>query len=265
MNKCKNIECANTTKDKKVYCSLKCRNYHVNKYLRDYTKNGEGLSGKKFYVGNEKKCQKCGNIISYEQRINRYCSHSCAASETNIGRIVSLNTKNKTKKSIINFLLKNPDFNKKFKFNGTDITIVCKGCSNNIVKTKKIKFCSKECYKNYRRRNMSAFKIYKCDCLFAFSLNSFPNEFNFKLIKQHGWYKPKNRGNNLNGVSRDHMYSICDGFNNSIDPYLISHPANCKLVLQKDNSTKHKKSSITLFELKNRVALWNIKYNNHPI
>ena len=36
--KCKNIECVNMTIGKRVYCSLVCRNYYVNKYLRDYTK-----------------------------------------------------------------------------------------------------------------------------------------------------------------------------------------------------------------------------------
>ena len=38
------------------------------------------------------------------------------------------------------------------------------------------------------------------------------------LIKKYGWYKAKNHGNNLNGISRDHMLSIADGFKNSIDP-----------------------------------------------
>lgn len=46
MGNCKNIECDKQTEGKRVYCSMTCRNYYVNKYMRDYTKNGEGLSKK---------------------------------------------------------------------------------------------------------------------------------------------------------------------------------------------------------------------------
>ena len=83
MEKCKNTECNNETVGKNVYCSLKCRNVFVNKNLRDYSKNVAGLSGEKKYYENPKKCLKCDSIIKYEQRENKYCGHSCAASETN--------------------------------------------------------------------------------------------------------------------------------------------------------------------------------------
>ena len=56
------------------------------------------------------------------------------------------------------------------------------------------------------------------------------------------------------------MYSIRDGFDNNIDPKLISHPANCKLIQQRKNSSKYKKSSITIDRLKNRIDEWNKKY-----
>ena len=46
MGKCKNVECNNETEGKNLYCSLSCRNYYVNKYLRDYTKNGDAISQK---------------------------------------------------------------------------------------------------------------------------------------------------------------------------------------------------------------------------
>lgn len=41
--KCKNIECENDVIGKRIYCSLSCRNYYVNKYIRDYTKIKETL------------------------------------------------------------------------------------------------------------------------------------------------------------------------------------------------------------------------------
>jgi len=262
MKKCKNTDCNNIILNNNVYCSLRCRNIYVNKNLRDYSKNGKSLSKEKKYIDKEKKCKKCGNIIPYQKRRNNYCSHSCSVSESNKKRIVSEETKKKIKISILSFLQKNPDFNIKNKIKDLTIFIKCKGCNNDIEKSKKNKFCSSVCRKQFRRKNMTEYQKYKQDSLFKFSLNSYPNEFDFDLIKKYGWYKPTNRGNNLNGVSRDHLYSIMDGFENSVDTYLISHPANCKLILQKENSSKHKKSSITLDELKEKVIKWNKKYNN---
>jgi hypothetical protein len=99
MGKCKNIECNNETIGKRVYCSLTCRNVYVNKYLRDYSKNGAGISGEKGYYENPKKCLKCDSILKYEQRRGDYCGHGCAASVNNIGRIYSLETREKIAKA----------------------------------------------------------------------------------------------------------------------------------------------------------------------
>lgn len=65
---------------------------------------------------------------------------------------------------------------------------------------------------------------------------------------------------NLNGISRDHMLSKNYGFKNNIDPYIISHPANCKLITHTENNKKHTQNTITLEELKNKIILWNVKY-----
>ena len=91
-------------------------------------------------------------------------------------------------------------------------------------------------------------------------MNTYPNEFDFSLIEKNGWYKAKNHGDNLNGVSRDHMYSIMEGFRNNIDPDIISHPANCKLLLHNDNVSKSDNCSITIDELKKRINEWENKY-----
>ena len=37
------------------------------------------------YYKNPKTCKNCGNIISYEKRVNDYCNSSCFASKNNIG------------------------------------------------------------------------------------------------------------------------------------------------------------------------------------
>ena len=56
------------------------------------------------------------------------------------------------------------------------------------------------------------------------------------------------------------MFSVDEGYKQNIDPYLISHPANCKLMKHEDNFKKKTECSITLDELKQRVNDWNKKY-----
>ena len=143
---------------------------------------------------------------------------------------------------------------------------ICKCCGKPI-KMSRV-FCSNKCSSIYRFRKSLLYKDplnrYRKQCEFKFRLSQFPEEFNFDLIKENGWYSAKNHGNNLHGVSRDHMYSVKEGFNNKVDPYLISHPANCQLLIHTDNESKCNKCSITLDELKERVRLWNIKYGEYP-
>ena len=107
-------------------------------------------------------------------------------------------------------------------------------------------------------------KTYKRLCEFKFALNSYPDEFDFTLIENYGWYKAKNRGDNLNGVSRDHIYSRDKGFENLIDPYIISHPANCQLLRHNDNVSKHSNCDIEIENLINKIKEWNQKYGEYP-
>lgn len=108
----------------------------------------------------------------------------------------------------------------------------------------------------YPKSNKIGITRYRQLCEFKFNLKNFPDKFDFKLIETYGWYKAKNRGNNPNGVTRDHMYSIKDGFINNIDTVKISHPANCRLILHGDNIKKKSKSCITFEELEERIKNW---------
>lgn len=54
--------------------------------------------------------------------------------------------------------------------------------------------------------------------------------------------------------------SVSYGFTNNIDPAVISHPANCRIMLHKDNKIKHSKSDITLSQLLEKIEIWNKKY-----
>ena len=94
---------------------------------------------------------------------------------------------------------------------------------------------------------------YRQLCEFKFNLSDYPEYFNCELIKINGWYKAKNRGDVPNGINRDHMYSIKDGFINNVDPLIMSHPANCQLITHNENIKKKNKSSVTLNELIERI------------
>ena len=90
MKKCKNNECENLIEDKRVYCSLKCRNIYVNKNLRNYDKVKEIVKNKKNlaeieYLKNPNICKFCDKIISFEKRLNNlyFCDHSCSAKFNN--------------------------------------------------------------------------------------------------------------------------------------------------------------------------------------
>ncbi len=123
-------------------------------------------------------------------------------------------------------------------------------------------FCSHACRKQYDRKHLGDLALYKAECRFQFHIKDFPEEFDFDLIRKHGWYKAANHGNNLGGVSRDHMISVRWGFDHGILPSLLRHPANCKLLVHSDNSKKQKQCSLTVDELLDRIYAWDKKYGH---
>lgn len=127
------------------------------------------------------------------------------------------------------------------------------------------KFCSINCSNQYlaerARENKTDYDIYKLECSFRFNVYKYPEEFNLELLEERGWYEAKNRGDNPNGISRDHMISIKYGFVNGIDSNIIAHPANCQLMKHVDNNSKKTKCSIQIEELVSRIEKWERKYN----
>jgi endogenous inhibitor of DNA gyrase (YacG/DUF329 family) len=214
--------------------------------------------------GNKKEftvtCATCStnfNIIEREtyfpSKLNYYCSRKCANTHT----VTDLH-RNKTKASMRAFY-------QKIGRSLDPIHKTCVNCSSpfeTIKETKK--FCSKACAITYRnaiaRTRRPALINYRADCAFAFNLKDYPEEFDFSLVEQHGWYSAANRGNNLTGVSRDHMVSVRYGFDNNIPAEHIKHPANCRLLIHSENSSKGTKNHITYEELLNRIAAWDQKY-----
>lgn len=252
MGKCKNTGCDNIVSDNRKYCSLKCRNVYVNKNLRDYSAIRTFSLNKEKYNKKPKKCHYCDNAIEYERRYNKFCSQSCSAISGNTGKKRTEKTKLKIQRSHLRIWAEN----------GRLIIVNCRGCGKKIERRRHRKFCTNECRKKYRRRNLSEYSIYKFDTQFRFNLADYSREFDFKLVKKYGWYKPVNRGNNIGGVSRDHIFSVREGFRLGISAHIIRHPANCRLLVNSKNISKCAKCDISIEELIDKIRRWDKKYKH---
>ena len=210
----------------------------------------------------EKICPKCN---SFHSKKGIYCSRKCANSRSwseSDKKKISLGIKNSEK-------FKNLTSSKEWKNHMSKIAK--KQSEEGKINFKNLHLLEvQEQARETKRKNrierilsedINDKKRYKNDCQFNFNLKDYPEEFDFSLIEKYGWYSAPNKGKNLNGISRDHMFSISDGYKNKISPLLISHPANCQLLRHEENfHIKNHRSSITIEELKNRIEIWNKKY-----
>lgn len=117
-------------------------------------------------------------------------------------------------------------------------------------------FCSKSCQNEFHKKQRTPLQEYRKQCSFRFNVFDFPNDFDLALVSRYGWYSACNNGGNIYGVSRDHRVSVNFGFKNNVDPKIISHPANCELLLHEKNKKKNRKCSMTLEELKSKISKW---------
>lgn len=270
MSKCKNIECNNETENNKIYCSLKCRNIYVNKYVRNYDKVKENFQIKRNdaeieYLKNPKFCMQCGEIISYQKSLINlnFCNHSCSTKFGNKNRKgIKYNLSSNGKKILQESAFKN--LNTKYikeKEIYYEEPKYCLNC-NSILEFKHRNriFCNVDCKKEYYSKNKEDFDLYYSLSKFKFNLKDFNEEFDFNLIEKYGWYKAKNNGDNIDGVSRDHMYSIKEGFRKLVNPLLLAHPANCELIINKYNQSKSDNCSLTLEELLKKIEIFENKY-----
>lgn len=207
----------------------------------------------------EKKCKKCNKnfivirtvkkngIEHISKKEKKFCSRKCANGH--------IQTKEQNEKRSLKLQGKYFGINKKERF--------CLICNKPIQRNKHGK--CKKCYELVRkenfRKNLNEKQKYRLNCQFKFSLNDYPEKFDFTLIEKYGWYKAKNHGNNQQGVSRDHIVSINFGFKNNIDSSIISHPANCQLLRHHKNVSKGSKNTLQDVEdLKIRIIEWDKKY-----
>ena len=208
---------------------------------------------RKTYV---KLCDHCGKQFELQQLTEKeflcskkHCTRSCS------GQARKLTSQSKEKIRISS--LGRKSWNKGICKKVENICTHCKIQFETIRCTRM--FCGAICKKSFYDKQHGIKQIYKDKCKFRFNVFDYPEHFDLSLIEKHGWYKPTNRGNNLKGVSRDHRFSINDGFLFNVDPEKISHPANCNLVLHIDNQRKNKHSDLTLKELEQFIYDFNDK------
>ena len=231
------------------------KNPYTKKGKRQQKEKLEKAASKRYgsWIEEFVECPKCNTSFVRKRRDSdkglksaiKFCSRSCANSR-------SWTKEDKERKRIAALKNKKPLY-----------VFKCKYCDkeNQVpYKRRKKKFCTLSCASKYRykRFNIKHNRAdYRRAASFKFSLNDYPEKFNFDLIREYGWYSPSNSSNpNLNGVSRDHMISVQYGFENGIDPKIISHPANCRLILQTENFKKRNNCSITIEELIDRIDRW---------
>lgn len=190
----------------------------------------------------------CSTVFCVEEREKKYperkkyfCSRSCANSKP---------MSEETKKKISDALLIPPRI------------LTCLNCKKEFENKRNRRCCSVKCSNSYKTIHIDKNKlsIYRNKCQFSFNVFDYPQEFDIELIKKYGWYSAKNRKNNLFGVSRDHIVSVKYGFENNIDPQLLAHPANCRLLRHNENVSKGSKCDMSIDELLVRIKKWNEKY-----
>ena len=220
--------------------NIKQRLKHEDNQINEFTFNCI-VCGKAYTINTTK------NAINKEE-YRKTCSCECAH------KLTYLHTNKQSKNSKISKSLT--------KLNKQEYTKVCEFCGKIFITNKKHQnCCSKSCgCKNKYKTTRTIKDEYKRACCFTFALNNFPDAFDFDLVNEFGWYKAKNHGNNLYGISRDHIYSQNDGLKNLIDPYIISHPANCKLLQHSQNASKCNRSDITIDDLIQKIRKWHSKY-----
>jgi len=230
----------------------------------------EKLGQKKTFTMQCQKCDKAFDVFEREkkhpERDVYFCSRTCAnargpRTEDFKDKVREWSRQN-TEARLAEILL-TLDENAIIRDNRIYIAKICPVCSEEFAHTlsRPTKTCSRSCASRAKSSVEKGSLIeYRRFCAFKFSLNDYPNEFDFSLIEKHGWYAAKNHGNNLHGVSRDHIVSVRFGFDNQIDPKIISHPANCQLLKHSENVSKHKKCSLSIDELLERIQKWDDRY-----
>lgn len=207
----------------------------------------------KNYNNSPNKCNHCNSILRYKKRNNNFCSHSCKATFTNYQRKANGYLMPEKSRQRIREKLKiviGPYSRVYFK--------KCKFCNNQFVTTTRKQVC--ESCQHLKWKNG------KDQYSFKFNVYDYPDLFDLNLLSKLGWVQfggKRSKVKNLNGLSRDHKVSVNEAKINNYDPYYISHPCNCELMLMSDNNKKKTKSSLTYQELVEMVNAYDSTRGDH--
>jgi hypothetical protein len=249
---CQYVECEKPLPAKNgKYCNLKCCNRERNRQKSVMAAARRKITELE-YSKNPKLCQQCNSALSFHQTLNgpaKFCNNSCAAARNNSIR----SPESRARQCMAVTLTARAKHNTP----GPHSRIVWKQCDI----TGRYYYSSASPGGTVRRSSPYALdlkQIYYKLSAFKFNVYKFPKLFDLELLTKNGWYscpgqKRKLKDKNTSGVSRDHLYSVSMGLKNKVHPLLISHPANCQLMLHQDNKIKHDQCSITLDELVARI------------
>ncbi len=249
-------ECNDPTNNPK-FCSLSCSTANRNRKI--------GERNIEEYYKDPKLCAECDDPISYDTRkSNQFCSQSC------FGKYENRRRKNNGWQHPANLHRTEEEIREVTRARSVgaegpfchvsfaSCSVTGKAYRNNIPNSNG-GHIQRSPYVNLDEKTQ-----YYIDAQFKFYVYDYPNEFDLVLAEEYGWYSTPGSRNgikNINGVSRDHMFSISEGFRLGIDPIIISHPANCRLLRHRANKAKNGSCSISLDELHERIERWEKKYD----
>ena len=232
-----------TTEQKQIF---------ANNFMNNVSKNA-----REQYNNQPKLCKECNNIIDYKDRVNKFCSHSCASSCSNKlrkenGWVLTADQKLAISNTLIKYNVaignKPKSLHETIKSASGDFSRVyftkCKFC-NNIFTASTVKQVCCNCQHLKWKNNKDQYS-------FRFNIFSYPDLFDLVMLKQIGWvaFGGKRGGSkNIDGLSRDHKVSVHDAKKFNYDPYYISHPLNCELMPHSKNNKKKTKSSMSYNDL----------------
>jgi hypothetical protein len=235
------LHCSNSFESNYItqkFCNLSCSTIHKNIIARK--------NKLQKYLLNPKLCLQCNEVIEIHKQVNKFCSSSCSAVYSNQRKDWSKIKTGPPKTGRRLF--------SKIRF------ILCTHTNQY--------YSNRNSNGSFRRCSPYIKTIkekYYLAARFRFNVYHYPEKFDLSLITRHGWYtcpglKRKNQPKNIAGVSRDHIISVSYGFANNIDPTIISHPANCRIMLHSENKIKHSNCDKTLLQLLEDICVWDNVY-----
>jgi hypothetical protein len=156
----------------------------------------------------------------------------------------------------------------KFKHREGYVILKCKLCKKTFKKRlscmdSQNHFCSRKCCNVWKGRHKTSYRIYKQLAQWKhLNLGEVCSRKEKSMLKKVGIFCPRTR---KGGMSRDHKFSVFNGFVNNVFPQLIGHPANCSLILQSANAKKHIKNSITLSQLFDDILAYQKPYKDQKL